>query len=543
MILAQTNRRIIRPSDKPSFEHTQRYGLIKGHPLGPAGGLVLFSIMNEGSGNKVFDLSGNGHGGTFQNTPIWTPGKYGTAIDFDSGDTINCGNNVDVTVPFTFVCSFKSDDVTQTYMLASTKKTTNAYNGANLYHNASKISLQYGDGVGTGSAARRTFVSDDTISTGEWVHVVGTVLSSTTCRISINGKSSTYTTSGSGDALANGDFPCIIGQFHDSNPLNYVGEISHLFIYDREFTDSEASLLYQKPFCMVQKRTVLLQVFVPTGVVKALTGTIDAQTAVTGDLSVTKKLTGTTATQVVVTGSLDVTKELTGTADSTSTVAGSIGIAMKLTVTVDGQSVVSGLINVSTQLTATVDVAATVTGSIAVTRELIGTVTVQSTVSGNLSGIISITGVITCISTIAGALTLPAGGLSAYAELKILDHIVGKATYSKPVVAIGLCTSDPGNDATGAACNEVANTNGYGRIAVPDTDWNAAAAGQIDNANPITFPEATGSWGEITDYVLLGSAVHGQGNVLVYDKLDQSKTIVDDEIVNFAAGQLNFVLA
>ena len=52
-----------------------------GHPL--AKGLVGFWLMNEGGGNIVQDLSGNGNVGTISGA-VWTPGKFGSCLDFDS---------------------------------------------------------------------------------------------------------------------------------------------------------------------------------------------------------------------------------------------------------------------------------------------------------------------------------------------------------------------------------------------------------------------------------------------------------------------------
>ena len=55
-----------------------------GWPLDYDSGLVPeagFWLMNEDSGNKVFDLSGNGNDGTFVGTaPSWTSGKFGSAV-------------------------------------------------------------------------------------------------------------------------------------------------------------------------------------------------------------------------------------------------------------------------------------------------------------------------------------------------------------------------------------------------------------------------------------------------------------------------------
>ena len=67
-----------------------------GWPLDPDSGLIPdagFWYMPEGSGNKVFDLSGNGNDGTFVNDPAWSSDSLGPAVDFDGGDDdINCGN-------------------------------------------------------------------------------------------------------------------------------------------------------------------------------------------------------------------------------------------------------------------------------------------------------------------------------------------------------------------------------------------------------------------------------------------------------------------
>lgn len=81
MIFTPTNRRIVRPGDKPSFEHTQRHGLIKDHPLGPAGGLIFFMLANEAAGRQVLDLSGSKKVGTLDSGAKWVSGDYGPCIE------------------------------------------------------------------------------------------------------------------------------------------------------------------------------------------------------------------------------------------------------------------------------------------------------------------------------------------------------------------------------------------------------------------------------------------------------------------------------
>ena len=61
---------------------------LMGWPLdydsGPAD-FVAAWFMLEGTGNKVFDLSGNGNTGTEQVDSVWQPGKFGLCSYF-SGD-------------------------------------------------------------------------------------------------------------------------------------------------------------------------------------------------------------------------------------------------------------------------------------------------------------------------------------------------------------------------------------------------------------------------------------------------------------------------
>lgn len=61
--------------------------LNRSHPL--ARGLVGCWLFNEGTGDKVFDLSGNGNQGTLTNmdpATDWVGGKDGWALDFDGVD-------------------------------------------------------------------------------------------------------------------------------------------------------------------------------------------------------------------------------------------------------------------------------------------------------------------------------------------------------------------------------------------------------------------------------------------------------------------------
>jgi len=129
------------------------------------------------------------------------------------------------------------------------------------------------------------------------------------------------------------------------------------------------------------------------------------------------------------------------------------------------------------------------------------------------------------------------GSFSDYTENKLLDHIVGKTSFTMPTAYVGLSTADPTDDGSGLA---EPSGNGYARVTTSGSDWNAASGGEIDNANAITFPEATGSWGTITHFALFDAAT--SGNMLAHGSLETSKAIGDGDTAQFAAGDLDITL-
>ena len=129
------------------------------------------------------------------------------------------------------------------------------------------------------------------------------------------------------------------------------------------------------------------------------------------------------------------------------------------------------------------------------------------------------------------------GSFANYWESEILDHIFGKGSYTSPTIYVGLSTADPTDDGSGLA---EPTGNAYARVQTSSSDWNTASAGSLDNANDITFPEATGSWGTITHFVLFDAAT--AGNMLAHGALGQSKAIGSGDAAQFAAGDLDISL-
>ena len=126
------------------------------------------------------------------------------------------------------------------------------------------------------------------------------------------------------------------------------------------------------------------------------------------------------------------------------------------------------------------------------------------------------------------------GSFAAYAKNKILDHYTGKAAWTMPTVYVALFVGDPEGAGT-----EVSGGS-YARKATAGADWNSASGRATSNANALTFPQATGSWGTV-DYFALYDDDTG-GNRIGSGALSQSKTIGSGDTASFASGELDVSL-
>lgn len=130
------------------------------------------------------------------------------------------------------------------------------------------------------------------------------------------------------------------------------------------------------------------------------------------------------------------------------------------------------------------------------------------------------------------------GSFSNYLENRLLDHLFCKNTFTSPTIYVALSKADPGE--SGSGISEPNPPNGYSRVTTSENDWNDATDGHIDNANDITFPQASGDWGTITHFALIDAA--SGGNMLAYGALSTSKTIGSGDAAKFAASDLDVSL-
>jgi hypothetical protein len=122
-------------------------------------------------------------------------------------------------------------------------------------------------------------------------------------------------------------------------------------------------------------------------------------------------------------------------------------------------------------------------------------------------------------------------------ELILLDGIFGDPDFTPPANwFVGLSTTTPTE--AGGNFTEPA-TGAYARVSTADADW-AAATGTAPatkaNANVITFPTATASWGTVTHWGLFDAAT--AGNLRITGALGTPKAVGSGDTASFAVGAL-----
>lgn len=197
------------------------------HPL--ARGLVGHLVMNENSGSKIFDLSGNGNHGTFNGDVSWVIGKFGSALDFDgSGDYVSFGP-ISMEEPFSFVMWIKADDVS-------------GWN--DLVCPAEDYGAHIIDGRLRWYGAPDTYTEEGFIVVNKWYQVAFVCEEDETMTIYANGIPAPLQSAGSGPVDSK-DYQRI-GHYNES----FDGQFDHLYIYNRALNASEIAQLYRERFCM-----------------------------------------------------------------------------------------------------------------------------------------------------------------------------------------------------------------------------------------------------------------------------------------------------
>lgn len=132
-----------------------------------------------------------------------------------------------------------------------------------------------------------------------------------------------------------------------------------------------------------------------------------------------------------------------------------------------------------------------------------------------------------------------AGSFSDFLELELLDHVFGAAAYSAPATLyVALFTATPSDAGGGTECSG----GSYARVAVTNnaTNFPAASGGAKANGTAIEFPQATASWGTVTQFGIFDAAT--DGNLLAWGDLTASKAVGDGDTISFPIGDLDITL-
>jgi hypothetical protein len=124
--------------------------------------------------------------------------------------------------------------------------------------------------------------------------------------------------------------------------------------------------------------------------------------------------------------------------------------------------------------------------------------------------------------------------LTTYLGNKLLDHTIGKTSYTMPDVFLALFTTAPNVSGGGT---EAAYTS-YARKDVVGADFSAAASLASTNAAEIAFPTKTGG-ADITVTHWATYDASTAGNMLEFGTLTVSRLIQDGDTPKFAIGDFD----
>jgi len=211
--------------------------------------------MNEGSGDRAFDLSGHGNTGTFGSgtaRPVWQRGKSGSSVYFDGGDKISCPSLGALSLPLTIVASIKRSATGVWDPIFVTHEVDNCYYGAALIiQSANTVWLQYGDGDGNTSNDRNTKNGTSSLAANQWYSIAGVIRGQNDMEIYIDGVDDGGSYSGTATAMDASSGEPSFGRWAALSTDQYLtGNIEYVYLLNRALSASEIALLHREPFCM-----------------------------------------------------------------------------------------------------------------------------------------------------------------------------------------------------------------------------------------------------------------------------------------------------
>jgi hypothetical protein len=301
----------------PLLKSSRGLQINKAHPL--ARGLAGCWLLNEGSGDKVFDLSGNNNLGTFEDNPVWTAGKFGFSITLDGdGDCINYANTHSLNIA-NKIC-----------VIARLKLETEPSQTSAIYFKDGQIWLYLGADrkLRTQCHIDWTGVYGTSILTvGQWYQVAVCWDGSASPKACLYINDLLEASGNPTDFVAGTGNVCF-GAITQTNKYYLNASISHLMIFNRALTSDEIAKLYGEPFCIFDRGVRPTALFVPT---INLAGTSGAQSNATATAKLTRRIKGLSAAATDVTATMKIVGEalLNGSTDISSVLSGKLTLSYR----------------------------------------------------------------------------------------------------------------------------------------------------------------------------------------------------------------------
>jgi hypothetical protein len=213
--------------------------------------LVLCLPFNEGTGNQIFDLSGNKQTCSIVG-PAWDSGDCGPALKFVSASShyVVLSNPIIVNYPFTVIVRFLANDIANNHVLWSL-----ADKNAIYYYALFAAGNIAGDPVRlmAYSLAGGSDFCDTTIgySANKWHTVIGVFESAISRTVYLDGRGKVADTENNTVLNIN---QMTFGVTADSTPAGSLdGKLSYCYMFNRVLSASEIALLCRDPFCMFER--------------------------------------------------------------------------------------------------------------------------------------------------------------------------------------------------------------------------------------------------------------------------------------------------
>ncbi|MCP4609417.1 MAG: LamG domain-containing protein [Planctomycetes bacterium] len=267
--------------------------------------------MNEGSGDRIFDLSGNGNIGTFGSAaarPVWQGGKSGSSVYFDGGDKISSSSLGALSLPLTIVASIKRSATGVWDPIFVTHEADNCYYGAALIIQSSdRVWLQYGDGDGNTSNDRNTKNGTSSLAANQWYNIAGVIRGQNDMDIYLDGVDDGGSYSGTATTMDVSSGEPVFGRWPALATDQYLmGNIEYVYLFNRALSASEIALLHREPFCLFAGagRPPLIG-----GQIVNLAGVSTGLSSLSATAKITRKTKGTVTGVTGVEGLLNITGE------------------------------------------------------------------------------------------------------------------------------------------------------------------------------------------------------------------------------------------